>query len=86
MNRGARDGLAPGDVLSVFQDGATIRDNYGGDSFVSKTSLSGGKKVKLPDEEAGTVMVFKVYDRISYGLVVEATDAINVLDMVRNPE
>jgi hypothetical protein len=44
-----------------------------------------GEKVKLPDEEAGTVMVFKVYDRIGYGLVMEATSDIHVYDAVRNP-
>jgi hypothetical protein len=41
--------------------------------------------VTLPDEEEGTVMVFKTYDRISYGLIMEATDAIHLLDAVRNP-
>jgi len=85
MNRGARHGLAPGDVLTVFQDGDYVRDRYSKSAFVSKKSLFAGEKVKLPDEEAGTVMVFKVYDRISYGLVMEATDAIRVLDAVRNP-
>lgn len=73
MNRGARNGLAPGDILTVFQAGATVKDR-----------VEGGK-VKLPDEEAGTVMVFKVYDRIGYGLVMEATQPIHVLDAVRNP-
>ena len=85
MNRGARHGLAPGDVLTVFQDGDYVRDRYSKSAFVSKKSLFAGEKVKLPDEEAGTIMVFKVYDRISYGLVMEATDAIRVLDAVRNP-
>ncbi len=73
MNRGARNGLAPGDVLTVFQSGEVVQDR-----------VEGGK-VKLPDEEAGTVMVFKVYDRIGYGLVMEATTPIHVLDAVRNP-
>lgn len=73
MNRGARNGLAPGDILTVFQAGETVPDRVG------------GGKVKLPDEEAGTVMVFKVYDRIGYALVMEATQPIHVLDAVRNP-
>ncbi len=85
MNRGARHGLAPGDVLTVFQEGAVVRDRYSKSAFVSKRSLFAGEKVKLPDEEAGTIMVFKVYDRIGYGLVMEATDAIRVQDAVRNP-
>ena len=73
LNRGNNDGLAVGDVLSVYQSGDVVKDRFA------------GGKVKLPDEKAGTVMVFKSYDRISYGLVMEATDPIHLLDAVRNP-
>ena len=73
INRGTNNGLSIGDVLSVFQTGEVVKDR-----------IKGGK-VKLPDEEAGTVMIFKAYDRISYGLVMEATQALHVLDSVRNP-
>ena len=65
--------LGDGDVLTVFQDGAIVKDHVA------------GRNVKLPDEEAGTIMVFKVYDRIGYALVMEATQAIHVHDHVRNP-
>lgn len=89
LNRGARDGLAPGDVLTVYQDGDVVRDRFANRSFLSREGGFlgglGGEKVKLPDEEAGTVMVFKVYDRIGYGLVMEATSDIHVLDTVRSP-
>ncbi len=73
MNRGSNNGLAVGDVLSVFQAGRVVEDRIGGGD------------VRLPDEQAGTIMVFKTYDRISYGLVMEATDAIHIHDAVRNP-
>jgi hypothetical protein len=73
MNRGSNNGLSVGDVLTVFQAGGVVKDR-----------VKGGT-VLLPDEEAGTVMVFKTYDRISYGLVMEATDAIHIHDAVRNP-
>ena len=73
LNRGTRDGLSVGDVLTVYQAGERIRDRFG------------GGKVTLPDEEAGTLMVFKVYDRIGYGLIVQATQAIHIHDAVRNP-
>ncbi len=73
MNRGTNHGLAVGDVLSVWQQGPVVRDH------------TKGGRVKLPDEEAGTVMVFKVYDRISYGLVMEATQALHTEDYVRSP-
>ena len=86
LNRGARNGLAPGDVLTVFQAGETVRDRYAGRSFNSTGGgFMGGESVTLPDEAAGTVMIFKVYDRIGYGLVMEATSDIHVLDAVRNP-
>ena len=42
-------------------------------------------KVKLPDERSGTALVFKVYDRMSYALIVGASDTIHVRDVVRNP-
>jgi hypothetical protein len=86
LNRGARNGLAPGDTLSVYQTGDEVRDRYAGSGFAGKNSLFGGEKVKLPDEKAGTIMVFKVYDRIGYGLVMEATSDIHILDAVRNPD
>ena len=73
INRGASDGLAVGDVLTVFQAGEIVRDR-----------VRGGK-VQLPEEPAGTVMMFKVYDGIGYGLVMEATQALHTLDYVRNP-
>lgn len=73
MNRGTNHGLSTGDVLTVFQAGEEVNDRFG------------GGKVTLPEEEAGTVMVFKTFDRISYGLVMEATQVIHIHDTIRNP-
>jgi LysM repeat protein len=73
LNRGTDHGLATGDVLSIFQTGGTVEDRVG------------GGKVTLPEEDVGTTMVFKTFDRISYGLVMEATQAIHIHDTVRNP-
>jgi len=85
LNRGARNGLAPGDVLSVFQAGEVVTDRFANTSLFGRAMRGGGEKVTLPDEEAGTIMIFKVYDRIGYGLVMEATSDIHVLDSIRNP-
>jgi hypothetical protein len=41
--------------------------------------------VRLPDEEAGLLMVFRTFDRVSFALVMKATQAIHVLDYVRAP-
>ena len=84
INRGTRDNLANGDVLTVFQSGDVVKDRFAGGKLRGG-ALLGGESVKLPDEQAGTVMVFKVYDRIAYALVMEATSEIRVYDAVRNP-
>ena len=84
LNRGARNGLAPGDVLSVYQAGDTVVDRFADQPLLGR-AIRGTERVTLPDEEAGTLMIFKVYDRIGYGLIMEAESEIRVLDAVRNP-
>jgi LysM repeat protein len=89
INRGKNHGLAAGNVLAVDSAGDTIRDLYRGGGTIS--SMGGGTfssfapKVKLPDERSGTLLVFKVYDRMSYALIVGASDTIHLRDIVRNP-
>ena len=76
INRGSNAGLEPGHVLRVYQTGRTIRDTQRG---------AIGQKVRLPDEPAGTMMVFRTSERLSYALVMDATTPLAVLDAVRNP-
>jgi hypothetical protein len=80
LNRGAQDGLEQGHVLEVFQAGSVVKDPYA--TFVN---WPGSRRVQLPEERAGLVMVFRVLDEISYALVVQATNEIKVADVVRNP-
>ncbi|MEL7312073.1 MAG: LysM peptidoglycan-binding domain-containing protein [Pseudomonadota bacterium] len=79
INRGESHGLESGDVLTVLQRGDVIYDRIG------DSGVFGAEQVKLPDEEAGTMMVFKTYDRISYGLIMSAENEIQVADLVRDP-
>ncbi|MGE0438151.1 MAG: LysM peptidoglycan-binding domain-containing protein [Steroidobacteraceae bacterium] len=86
VNRGTRHGLAPGHILAVDQAGLTVRDKgrRSGNSFFA-TGSSFDPKVKLPNERAGTALVFKTYERMSYAIVVGASHAIRVADTVRTP-
>ncbi|HEX7029318.1 MAG TPA: LysM peptidoglycan-binding domain-containing protein [Gammaproteobacteria bacterium] len=77
LNKGAGAGLAVGDVLAIYQRGEEIEDKVGGGWL--------GDEVRLPDERAGTLLVFRTFDEVSYGLVMNATSEIHLLDMVRNP-
>jgi nucleoid-associated protein YgaU len=73
LNKGRRDGLAEGNVLAVMKTGETVRDRVT------------GTQVKIPDERAGLLMVFRTYEKLSYGLVLNASRSLAVMDKVRNP-
>ena len=89
INRGTRDGIANGTVLAVDRAGEKIRDTYSdGASFTRKRqgfNTSFAKRVKLPDERVGTMLVFKTFNRVAYALILGATDTIQLEDVVRNP-
>jgi LysM domain len=83
INRGVRDGLSPGNVLSIFKAGEKVPDRERS-AFVHQYTMF-AKDVRLPDERVGTFMVFKTFDRLSYGLIMDAHNTIHVLDRVENP-
>lgn len=76
IDKGVQDGLLPGHELDIFKRGRIARDPY---------SAVKNDQVKLPDELAGTLMVFRPFERVSYALVMKATQAIHVLDKVQTP-
>ncbi|ORU90101.1 MAG: peptidoglycan-binding LysM-like protein [Cycloclasticus sp. symbiont of Poecilosclerida sp. M] len=76
IDRGEEDGIKNGHVLRVDHRGELARD----------VVIGGGEEVRLPDEEAGTIMVFRVFKRVSYGLVMEAKRVMHRLDRVKTPE
>jgi predicted small secreted protein len=82
INRGSRHGVVPGNVMAIDQAGDLVQDRSDA-GFASKMGF--GKKVRLPDERTGTLLVFRTFDRVSYGLVVGASSEIHVADVVRNP-
>jgi LysM repeat protein len=82
INRGARHGVVAGNVMAIDQAGEVVRDRSAG-GFAS--AMGFGKRVRLPEERAGTLLVFRTFDRLSYALVVGASSEIHVADYVRNP-
>jgi hypothetical protein len=75
LNRGARDGLERGTVLALWHDGAVTHDQ----------SVAKGALIKLPDERIGSVFVFRVFDRMAYGLVLDTTQPTLPGDRVTQP-
>ncbi|MFY7947838.1 MAG: peptidoglycan-binding protein, partial [Gemmatimonas sp.] len=75
LNRGRRDGLEVGHVLSLLQIGETVQD---------RTSAK-RETIKLPDEEIGHMFVFRVFDNVSYALVMRVTNTVKVGDRFSQP-
>jgi hypothetical protein len=89
INRGKRHGIDAGHVLAVDTAGQVVHDVYatktGLSRYLGDVGTSFAPKVRLPDERAGTLLVFKSFDRVSYGLIIGASSTIHVQDVVHNP-
>lgn len=82
INRGKQHGIDLGTVLELYSFGRTIEDKTARNSSFSM----GGEKIKLPDEQFGTVFIFRVFDNVSYGLVMQVRNAVKVGDVAKSPE
>ena len=76
INRGSRDSLEIGHLLETQSAGDDVKDNY---------SLRQRGNIRLPDVRSGLMMVFRVFDKVSYGLILESTLVINNHDVVTTP-
>ena len=86
INRGKSQGIDPGTVLAIDSAGDVVPDIFaGGRNIGSTESTTFAHKVQLPDERTGTALVFKVYDRAAFALIIGATDIIQIGDAVRTP-
>lgn len=84
INRGADTGIEVGHVLATYYKGGEARDKY-----LSRKKLGRGEAdrmmVTLPNERSGLMIIFRVFDRVSYGLIVESSRVIRANDLVKNP-
>jgi hypothetical protein len=69
--------VEPGHVLALHRLGTTVPD--------ASTKVRGAAPIKLPDERYGLVFVFRVFERVSYALVMDVARPVNPLDVVQNP-
>lgn len=84
INRGRSQGVELGHVLAVDTRGEVVQDSTRKVLGLHvKSSLA--PRIRLPDERAGSVLIFKVYDRMSYGLTVSVTSPLRIGDKVHTP-
>ena len=75
LNRGARDGIERGHVLALWRAGLPAVDRTDG----QRTAL------RLPDERHGLLFVFRVFDRVSYALILSVADPVGAGDRFTQP-
>ena len=78
INRGKANGVEVGHVLALYTLGGTVRDT-------TKARDDPGARIKLPDERAGLAFVFRVFDRVSYALIMQISRPVAPLDVVQTP-
>lgn len=85
LSVGARDGIDNGTVFSIWRVGSNAVDRVQvperDADLVSSTD-----KVRLPDEFAGHVMVFRTFDKISYGLVMDSIKPTRIGYELKHPD
>jgi hypothetical protein len=86
LSKGTHDGLEIGNVLAIYK---TNESQTSDDSQVVSRSyeigMSKRETVVLPEERAGLVFIFRVFERVSYALVMQTTQPIRMLDVVQTP-
>jgi hypothetical protein len=75
INRGQREGIERGHILAVWRAGRTAVDR----TSVDKSPM------RLPDERHGLMFVFRVFDRVSYALVLNVQEPIRAGDRFTQP-
>ncbi len=73
LNLGERNDIEAGDVMAIYTTGVMVRDPLT------------GERLQAPDVRADILMVFRVFNKVSYALVLKAEENLKVGDKVRNP-
>jgi hypothetical protein len=71
LNKGKREGIQSGHVLALYSHGQQTKFE--------------GKSITLPDERYGLVFVFRVFEKVSYALVMQTKLPVQLLDKASTP-
>jgi hypothetical protein len=73
ISLGKREGMQEGHVLRILRHVGEAKDPVTHGTY------------KIPDEETGLLMVFRVFDKVSYAMIMDANQPIHINDAVRTP-
>jgi hypothetical protein len=86
LSVGAREGVDNGTVFSIWREGSNAVDRVEKGLDREEDTVFYENKVRLPDEFAGHVMVFRTYDKVSYGLVMDSIKPSHVGYHLKHPD
>ena len=75
INRGQRDNMERGHVLALMRAGVPAVDNTSADKAA----------MRLPDERHGLLFVFRVFERVSYALILNVQGPVRAGDRFMQP-
>jgi len=86
LSVGARDGVDNGTTFSIWRQGSDVPDRVEYGMNRSEDLFGEGARVRLPDEFSGHVMVFRTFDKVSYGLVMDGIKPTRVGFELKHPD
>lgn len=91
ISGGSREGIDNGTVFSIWRVGSNVTDRVAqGDQYSltddQSVSFRNRDRVRLPDEFAGHVMVFRTFEKVSYGLVMDSIKPSRVGYELKHPD
>lgn len=97
LNKGTRDGMEEGHVLALFRAGRSVADPKciraekiaflagGGRGYADDCKQDKQDKTSLPETRNGLAFVYRVFNKVSYALVMKSVEPVAVGDAARNP-
>lgn len=87
INAGANQGIETGHVFSAFRAGKRIRDEvkYPKGSMADAKTWN-GDFVTLPDQFSAHILIFRVFDEISYAMIMDGDRPVRERDVLKHPD
>jgi len=87
LSDGALDGVENGQVYSIFARGDVVHDRFDYPELSTRSFVHpDDAKVQLPEEYVGHVMVFRTFDRVCYGLIMDGIRPVHRGDKLYDPD
>jgi len=83
LSAGAREGVENGEVYSIYRPGELVVDEVAHPHSINNNFKR--NKVRLPDEFVGHVMIFRTFEKVSYGLIMDGVRPARLEDVLKAP-